>query len=269
MSETPSMQPDAYLDRIGYTGPRELHAEVLRQIHRAHMLAVPFENLDIALGRPIPLSLPAFYDKIVRRRRGGFCYELNGLFGWLLERLGFAVTILSARVFHVGQPGPDFEHVLLLVEAGERLIADVGFGDSFLEPLPLELGSEVEQAGSLYRLTAAGDARVLERRREGVNWEPQFSFTLTPRRLAEFGAECHRLQASPESPFTRKAVCSLPTAEGRLTLSGNRLIRTTRGLRAEEPVGGEREYRSLLRAHFGVELDEAAAIGRLMAFSAV
>jgi len=179
------------------------------------------------------------------------------------------VTILSARVFHAGQPGPDFEHVLLLVEAEERLIADVGFGDSFLEPLPLEAGGEVEQAGSLYRLRAVGDARVLERRRERVDWELQFSFTLTPRRLAEFGAECHRLQTSPESPFTRKAVCSLPTPEGRLTLSGNRLIRTTRGRRAEEPIGGEREYRSLLRAHFGVELDEAAAIGRLMAFSAV
>jgi N-hydroxyarylamine O-acetyltransferase len=263
------MQPDAYLDRIGYTGPRELHAEVLRQVHRAHMLAVPFENLDSALGRPILLSVPAFYDKIVRRRRGGFCYELNGLFGWLLARLGFPVTILSARVFHAGQPGPDFEHVLLLVEAGARLIADVGFGDSFLEPLPLELSGEVEQAGSSYRLRVAGDTRVLERRREPTGWEPQFSFTLTPRRLAEFGAECHRLQTSPESPFTRKAVCSLPTPEGRLTLSGNRLIRTTRGHRAEEAVGDEREYRSLLRIHFGVELDEAAAIGRLMAFSAV
>jgi arylamine N-acetyltransferase len=99
------------------------------------MLTVPFENLDIPLGHPIVLSLPSFYDKIVRRRRGGFCYELNGLFGWLLEQLGFAVLMLSALVFHGVPPGPEFDHLVLLIEMEERLIADVGFGDSFLEPL--------------------------------------------------------------------------------------------------------------------------------------
>jgi N-hydroxyarylamine O-acetyltransferase len=232
------------------------------------LLAVPFENLDIPLGRPIELSVPAFYDKIVRRRRGGFCYELNGLFGWLLQQLGIGVTLLSARVYHLGEPGPDFEHALLLVEAGERLIADVGFGDSFIEPLPLEGTREMEQQGSVYRLGAEGSRRILQRRQPAADWEPQFSFTLTPRRLAEFAAECRRLQTSPESPFTRKAVCSLPTPDGRITLSGGRLIRTARGRREEEPVAGTEEYRALLRTHFGIELDEGAAIAHLMSLGA-
>jgi len=101
-----------------------------------------------------------------------------------------------------------------------------------------------------------------------ADWEPQFSFTLAPRRLAEFSAECRRLQTSPESPFTRKAVCSRPTPDGRITLSGGRLIRTARGRREEEPVAGAEDYRVLLRTHFGIELDEGAAIARLMALGA-
>ena len=99
------MEIDAYLGRIGYSGPRTPTAETLRQLHRAHMFAVPFENLDIPLGNPIALSLPAFYAKIVERRRGGFCYELNGLFGWLLEQLGFRIVRLSAGVYGGGQRG--------------------------------------------------------------------------------------------------------------------------------------------------------------------
>src|SRR5439155_2857102 len=127
-----------YLARIGARPDDDLATLVDR-----HYRTVPFESLSIHLGEPIDLRPEALFDKIVRRRRGGFCYELNGLFGWLLAELGFPVTILSARVFRAGQPGPDFEHVLLLVDAEERLIADVGFGDSFLEPLSLELGGEV------------------------------------------------------------------------------------------------------------------------------
>ncbi len=110
-----------------------------------------------------------------------------------------------------------------------------------------------------------GTDGYLERRQPAADWEPQFSFTLTPRRLADFAAECQRLQTSPESPFTRKAVCSLPTPDGRITLSGGRLIRTGQGRREEEPVAGPEAYRALLRTHFGIELEEGAAIAGLIA----
>jgi N-hydroxyarylamine O-acetyltransferase len=261
------MDPDRYLERIGYTGPRQPAPETLAQLHRAHLHAVPFENLDIPLGHPIALSLLSFYDKIVRRRRGGFCYELNGLFGWLLEQLGFAVTLLSARVFHQGQPGPEFEHILLLVQAEKRLIADVGFGDSFLEPLPLVETIKDERYDTSYRLAKSEAARVLQRRRPGSEWEPQFSFTLAPRRLADFTAMCRRLQTSPESAFTRKAVCSLPTADGRVTLSGSRLILTAGGRREEREVASAEEYRALLWSYFGIELGGEARVDRLMALT--
>src|SRR4051794_33731222 len=93
----PALNVDAYLEGIRYAGPRAPSAETLRALHRAHLYAVPFENLDIGRGRRLSLALPDLFDKIVTRRRGGFCYELNGLFGWLLESLGYRVTHLSAR----------------------------------------------------------------------------------------------------------------------------------------------------------------------------
>jgi N-hydroxyarylamine O-acetyltransferase len=250
------MDVDTFLGRIGYSGPREPNAETLRQLHRAHMLAVPFENLDIHLGRPIVLSAPAFYDKIVRHRRGGFCYELNGLFAWLLEQLGFGVAMLSARVYDGVQPGPEFDHLVLLVDAlGDRMIADVGFGDSFLEPLRLDSAEEVVQQGSAYRLTRSGHDTILERRR-GADWEPQYVFSLTPRQLGEFAAMCERQQTSPESVFTRKTVCSMATTDGRITLSNNRVITTVAGRRTEREIANEAEYRTLLAAHFGMVLSE-------------
>jgi N-hydroxyarylamine O-acetyltransferase len=257
------MEIDAYLARIGYRGSREPTAETLKQLHRAHLLAVPFENLDIHLGRPIGLSLESFYDKIVCHRRGGFCYELNGLFAWLLEQLGFAVAILSARVYAGGRAGPEFDHMVLLVEAGERMIADVGFGDSFVEPLPLNTAAEVVQPGGAYRLTRSGSDRILERRC-GSDWEPQYVFSLTPRRLAEFSAMCDYQQTSPDSHFTQKSVCSLATSDGRITLSNSRLIVTSEGRRVERHIANGNEYRRVLARYFGIDLGEEPRIQRLV-----
>ena len=262
------MEIDAYLKRIGYSGSLEPGIETLRQLHRAHLLAVPFENLDIPLNQAIVLSQPLFYDKIVRRGRGGFCYELNGLFAWLLEELGFVVTLLSARVFDGEQPGPEFDHLVLLIEMEERLIADVGFGDSFLEPLRLGTREEQTQQDSTYRLTESGSSVVLQRRRSGrsgSDWEPQYMFSTTPRRLEEFSEMCRYQQTSPDSIFTKKALCSLATLDGRVTLSNGRLITTARGHRDECEVTDQEEYRSLLKTRFGIDLGEGVRIDKLMA----
>ena len=261
------MDIDTYLERLGYTGPREPTAETLRQLHRAHVLTVPFENLDIHLGRPIELSVPSLYAKIVRCRRGGFCCELNGLFGWLLGQLGFEVVILSARVFGGDQPGAEFDHLILLVELEEDLIADVGFGDSFLEPLWLHSDREEVQDGSSYRLRESGADRVLERRRHS-EWEPKYILSLTPRQLPDFTAMCQYHQTSPESHFTWQAACSLATPNGRVTLAASCLITTTAESREERQVESEGEYRDVLKTRFGLELGEDARIQALMAQAA-
>src|SRR5436309_4552846 len=124
----------SYLKRIGYRGPLIPHIDVLRRLHHRHLLSVPFENLDIHLGRPIILDQRFFYKKIVENRRGGYCYELNGCFAWLLKRLGFKVSMLSARVAKKEEGlSPEFDHLTLLVHLGERLLVDFGFGDLFNE----------------------------------------------------------------------------------------------------------------------------------------
>jgi N-hydroxyarylamine O-acetyltransferase len=258
------MEISAYLDRIGHRGSPARGTGVLAALHRAHLEAVPFENLDIILGRFILLSSTALYEKIVRRRRGGFCFELNGLFGELLRVLGYPVTLLAARVFEGSVPGEDLAHALLLVEDGGRWIADVGFGDSFLAPLRLERGREETQQGSRYRLAGEGSAWVLERMRPGAAWEPQYAFALTPRRLSDFDAMCRHLSTSPESHFTQKSICSRATSEGRVTLSGNRLIVTAQGRREERVLLGDEELRSVLRSEFGITLGPEASLRRLL-----
>src|SRR5271169_4298248 len=143
----------AYLDRIAYAGPLAPRLEVLRNLHRAHLLSVPFENLDIAAGRKIVCDENAFIDKIVERRRGGFCYELNGAFAALLRAIGFQVTLLSARVSREdGSDSPEFDHLALKVDLDEPWLTDVGFGDSFLDPLGLRSGAQHSHDGRKYRV---------------------------------------------------------------------------------------------------------------------
>jgi len=243
----------AYLDRIGYSGPLEPTLSNLTAIHRAHLLSVPFENLDIP-QRPIVLDLGRLYDKIVLRRRGGFCYECNGLFAWLLRALGFSLEMLSARVVgNDGRLGPEFDHMLLLVDLGQPYIADVGFGNSFLEPLRLVEDEEQPSAGAEYRFHCSGPRWELQRK-ENEAWKLLHDFTLEQHQLGQYCEMCLFHQTSPESPFTRGRMCSLATQTGRVTLSDLRLIVTENGRREERQLASEEEWRRELEQRFGVVL---------------
>jgi N-hydroxyarylamine O-acetyltransferase len=249
------MNLSAYLQRLNYTGPLAPTAETLRALHLAHLLAVPFENLDIHLGRVIVPDEAAFFRKIVAQRRGGFCYELNGLFAALLRALGFDVTLLSARVAREdGGFSQEFDHLTLLVKLQERWLADVGFGESFREPLRLDEPGEQAQAGGVYRLSQEDGGWIYWSRDESGPWRPQYRFTLQPRGLADFADMCHYQQTSPDSHFTQKRVCSLATPDGRITLSDSRLIVTHNGRRQEQELADQAAYEAALRDYFGVTL---------------
>jgi N-hydroxyarylamine O-acetyltransferase len=245
---------DAYLRRIDHRGACRPDEATLRALHVAHLRTVPFENLDIHLGQPITLDQGRLFEKIVRRNRGGFCYELNGLFAALLRALGFEVTVLSAGVVARGVVGPEFDHAVLRVDLGRPWLCDVGFGDSFLEPLPLEDG-EYPQGRWCHRLSRQGPDWTLAR---GEPWEPSYMFSLTPRRLEEFTQMCEFHQTSPWSSFTRKRVCSRATPNGRITVSDGQLIVTEGGERRERALAGEQEILQVLRRHFDIELDRLA-----------
>ncbi len=222
----------------------------------AHLLAVPFENLSIHAGRPITLEDDALFTKIVEGRRGGLCYELNGLFAALLRELGFKVTVLSAEVGKAnGGFGPDFDHMALMVSLEQPWLVDVGFGDSFREPLPLDETGEQVQDEHAYRITHDGPYLILMRRDEGGQWQAQYRFTLQPHRYADFEEMCRYHQTSAESHFTQKRICTLATREGRVTLSEMRLITTGKaGERHEQILRNEEEYAAVLRELFGMPM---------------
>ncbi len=226
----------------------------------AHLQRVPFENFDITLRRSFDLDPAALYNKIVTHQRGGFCYELNGLFALLLEQIGFTVIRLAARVINKeGILGPEFDHLALQVrcpgEARSTWLADVGFGDSFREPLRFEEHGEQPDGWRAYRIEHDTDNRwVWERDYDGM-WTRQYRFDLQPRQLNDFAPMCVWQQTSPESNFTQRRVCTRATTNGRITLSEMRLITTANGQRSERAIRGEEEYQAVLREQFGIILD--------------
>lgn len=253
----------AYLARIGHAGSRAPTLEALRALHRAHLHAVPFENLDIHLDRPIRLDPAAFFRKIVGERRGGFCYELNGLFAELLAHLGFPVALLSAQVAREeGGFGPDCDHLTLVVAAEGRWLADVGFGRSFHEPLSLDAPLESAAEGIFYRAVKVDHTWRVESRRPGDAARPEYAFTLHARPLAAFDEMCEYHQTAPPSHFTQGIVCTRTTARGRVTLSGATLrgatlSEVTGDERRETVLADERAVTAALVEHFGIRLPAA------------
>jgi N-hydroxyarylamine O-acetyltransferase len=269
------MNIDAYLRRIRYDGSRVPSAQTLRALQHAHLQTVPFENLDIHLGHPIALDHDALFEKIVVRRRGGFCYELNGLFAGLLRGLGFHVTLLSAGVARADGTGfgPEFDHLTLLVRVPNEAsstsrpqslplqpavyLVDVGFGDSPVAPLRLDddAGRTAEHGGRAYRFDREGERITLLKRTDNApSWSPEYRFTLQPHQLTEYADMCHYHQTSPASHFTQKRLLTLPTPQGRVTLSELRLIITEDGDRTELAIA-ESDYSAVLRERFGIDLE--------------
>ena len=237
-------------------------ADSLRRLQLAHLLHVPFEDLDIHIGRPIRLGIPDLFDKIVTRRRGGFCYELNGMFAWLLKELGFQVTYLSASDFDPdGNSSPPFDHLALLVHlpGGPRAEARAGWSTwatatpsacrcAWTAPTSRATGCAPTAS------PAPGKSTSLWEQRPGKDWERHYFFNLQPHASADFEPMCRYHQTSPDSPFPKWRVCTLATPAGRVTLDNSRLIVTHNGSREERPFSAE-EFPGLLREHFGIDLE--------------
>ncbi len=250
-----------YLARIHYRKPLKPDVQTLHELQLAHMLSVPFENLDIGLKRPIQLSEDALWNKIVVQKRGGFCYELNGLFAALLKEIGFQVTYLNGRVYNSeGKLGIDFDHLTLLVKASDkpgRWLVDVGFGDSFTRPLSFEEPGEQVQGLRSYRLEQMPDGNAVWQKNYDGSWEHHYFFDLQPRNFpVDYESGCLYHQTSPRSSFTRGSLISKATPDGRVTLEDKRLIITRNGQRSERHVANKQEYHTLLKQYFDVTLPE-------------
>lgn len=269
-----------YLDRIGADrSPGSAPSlDRLAHLQRRHLLSVPFENLDVVAGRRIEMDRAAHYAKVVDRGRGGFCYELNGLFEWLLGELGFSTRLVEAQVGSDGGYTERFAHAAVLVDLGADgppgvregwYLADVGFGDFARQPLPLT-GEPRADASGTYRVRALDDGRFEalrvppsadERQREtgDDDWSIRYRLTPADRAVVAFEPMCEWTQTSPESPFTGRLVCSVATEEGRMTLSENALTVTAGGAKTVRDVPPE-ERHAVLRETFDVEFDGPLAL---------
>lgn len=218
-------------------------------------MSVPFENLDI--HNNVKIDLSNLYDKIVIRNRGGFCYELNGLFYELLKELGFNVKMVSARVFQ-GEKGfgAEFDHMALIVRFGnDEYLADVGFGEFPMKPLKIELNRETADALGIFKIVKHDDTyyAVMQKGEDGELF-PRYIFSETERVIEDFSEMCIFHQTSSESHFTQNRICSLPVKDGRITLSGRKLITTTGGKAETRELESDEEVKEVLKTHFGIVL---------------
>lgn len=249
------MKTTPYLQRIGIDHVQENDLQTLSQLQLQHMLHVPFENLDVIQNVPIPLDIETFYKKIVLNQRGGFCYELNGLFNWLLHNLGFSCHLISATVH---QPGGTWakagSHATQIVELDQLYLVDVGFGDSVRRPLPLS-GETREDVSGVYRVVKVKDDFFDLQRKDHTNeWRILYRFDIKPKQLTDFAKGCHFNQTSPKSHFTQKNITSIATQNGRVTLSGDDLTVTQHGEKQKTQISSE-EKSSVLEKYFNIQLD--------------
>ncbi|WP_306640884.1 arylamine N-acetyltransferase family protein [Sanyastnella coralliicola] len=241
-----------YAARLGMAIPKSADLKLLMDLHRRHQEVIPFENIDIRNQQPLSLEWHDLVAKILDQSRGGFCYELNYLFCLLLRQSHFRVRMISARVFSKsGDLGPEFDHLALMVaHGGKKYLVDVGFGSFSSIPLVIEEGMIQEDQGEYYRISRF-DRRymVVEHSRNRRHWKSLYLFTLVPRTIEEFAPMFRYHQHSPESIFTQGTLATLRTANGRVTLTHDKLVVTNgdeRSVKRIEPS----EFQAYYQEHF-------------------
>ena len=250
-----TLNVENYLNRISFQGEIQTNRCTLAALHRNHILNVPFENLDIHYGRKIILDLDRIEQKVIANRRGGFCYELNGLFGALLSQLGYDVRLISARVYSKEKIGREFDHLILLVRLDEDWLVDVGFGENFIEPIQIAVGKAQRDPTGVYKITTYASTYLqLKSDMDGSGYSPKYLFSLAERQYEDFTEMCEYHQTSSKTSFTQERLCTLATVNGRITLRDHALIETSNGLKTVTPVISEKEFTQILKDRFGIEL---------------
>lgn len=256
------MSPDpfplaAYFERIGWNGPTPATPATLAALHRHQALAIPFENLDPLVGRPVSLDPEDLFRKLLRERRGGYCFELNGLFLRALQAMGFTTTPLCARVqISEGNYGPRMHQITLVDFGGERWIADVGFGgNGLIEAIPFALDEEFDQGLDRFRLRADATHGYRLEHAHPEGWRTIYAFSLDPFLPVDFRALSFFAGGSPESIFTQTPICIRTTpTERRILVADQFKVRTARGGKTVTPIGSTNHLRDVLSRHFGLDL---------------
>lgn len=245
---------NAYLDRIGLA-KNEPDLKFLQQVHKGHLLHIPFENLDIHYQTKIVLDIEKIFEKIVVNNRGGFCYELNALLYHLLSNLGYDCSLLSASVRGSKEWGPEFDHMIILVKLNdENWILDVGFGSLFVAPKKLDINLPQLDYNNYYKFEKDIDGHFfLRRSNDNLHYTTIYKFDLTPHELIEFIPMCNFHQESAKSIFTQNKLITQLFRNGRITLTDRKLKLELNGDLQEFPIMNEDEFLSKLENHFGMD----------------
>lgn len=256
-----SFNKEKYLKRIDYSGNLEPNLSTLGKLQKCHLLNIPFENLDIHSNVLIELSIEKIFDKVVNKNRGGFCYELNGLFFELLTVIGFDVKMVSARVFDQEKGyGREYDHLALIAKINNvEYLTDVGFGEFTFEPLELRLGIIQKDERGNYKIDKYENGYLRVSKIENSRQNPGYIFKNKKRKLMEFEGMCTYHQISPNSHFTRKRLISIPTDNGRITITGNELKIKEFDLTTEIVLGNEDEFKKELWSKFKVKIEKPVA----------
>ncbi|MFC0522193.1 arylamine N-acetyltransferase [Pontibacillus salicampi] len=248
-----------YLQRIGIDSIPTVSSKALSQLTKAHLYNIPFENIDVMTGNYIDLSVARFYDKIVIRKRGGFCYELNGLFHELLRQLGYEIMLIAATVLQKDGSWayPNSHAANIVYVEGEAYLVDVGFGDSCIEPVPLN-GKILRDQSGTYRIKEQEGLYYLERYEK--RWRTQYCFSLVPRQLVEMKEAAHYNQTSPSSIFTQGYILTIRTMNGRITITDTSITITNHRSRTKKTIHHTSEWVDFIQYYMGIPNQEMAVI---------
>ncbi len=252
---------DLYLERIRYPRSPAVHLQTLRDLHLSHLQQIPSENLDVFCHQGVKLDRETLTQKILLRRRGGYCFEQNGLFFAALTELGFKCHANMARVHrNRPQPGGRTHHINLVELEGQTWVCDVGFGGSgFREPLMLQADLEVEQLGEIYRLHESDVHGFYLQKKVGQEWQPLYTFKVEPAMPIDLEMANFYTSKSPDHVFLDAIMGTRMTANGRVTLLNHtfKVFDLTTGTLETETVTDFAAYLRSLKKHLGVELNEA------------
>ncbi|AYQ32925.1 arylamine N-acetyltransferase [Runella sp. SP2] len=245
-----------YLERIKYTDRLEITDEVLFKLHQQHVHQVPFENVDIYLKRHFSLELEKVFQKIVSHKRGGFCYELNLLFNWLLNEVGFSSRIIASRIYNEnGTLGPPFDHMSGYVKTNKAFLVDVGYGDLFVIPLEIKEGIQYD-GRNYFRIEKLNENDFsLSMSPDGLEFQKRYLFSLDTVHLDAFTSICFDKQTHPNSYFVKNLVCTKPTQNGRITIFNEKLIEKNNRHKTETLLQGNDVLKTYLKDKFDMEVD--------------
>jgi len=242
--------------RIGIEGGLPPTVQTVSDIHRAQHYTIPFENFDVHLPAPYSFSPDHLFDKMITRRRGGFCYELNLLLAYALRTSGYEVDVLSGQLWHKDFFGEPFDHMVTRVRADDgEMLADVGNAETMQRPIRLDGSWNEQERGGAYRVTEhLGSAAVEYRDAAAKKTEVRYLFDHRPRQPHEFGEMLHFHTKSPDSQFAKGWLCTLPRgADGRITVSRGMLMETRSGRMERRALRSAADLTTVLVEEFGMK----------------